>query len=78
LRCNDRSNSNSEAKAERSLRTVAHDKPAMSEHVTHTTETTSHMSGMHDAGMHKGGMGGMHGGGLGGLGGLLLGGLGRL
>lgn len=71
------SSSKSDSNAEHSTRTVRHDEPARSQHVAHATET-AHMSGMHEAGMHTGGLGGLAGMRTGGLGGMHLGGLGGM
>jgi hypothetical protein len=76
----ERANAKSENSSERATRSVAHEKPEASHRIARMTEA-GHMSGMREAGMHAGGLGGLggtHGRGFGGLGGLLLGGLGRL
>jgi hypothetical protein len=81
----ERASTKAESNNEHAMRSGAHEKADVYQHVTHANGA-GHTSGMHDAGMHKEGMGGthagrlggLHGSGLGGLGGLLLGGLGRL
>jgi hypothetical protein len=67
-------NTKAEGNNEHTMRSGAHEKADVSQHVTRANDA-GHMSGMRASGMRKGGMGGMHAGGLGGMRGMHMGGV---